>query len=245
MKERATAPLRAAGRPAGVALAVLGGLLASAATAPAQAPAPASEAAKGAVGTWEMSNAERDRTCIVTLKDAAAGVGAAIAWDPKCAEAFPFTRNVVAWTVGAREAIQLLDARGRPVLELSEVEGGLYEGERPGEGLVFLQSVAGGAAEQRKPEELAGEWAFTRESGRPLCRVTLTTTPAAQDALAVKVKPGCDAAVAGFGPVAWRFDRGQLVLIPARGEVWRFEEVDPTTWQRIPELREPLRLVRQ
>ena len=203
------------------------------------------EAAKAIAGTWEMSNAERDRSCAVTFRSPAGAAGASVSWDPKCAELFPFSRSVVSWSVGERETIRLVDAKGQPVLELSEVEGGLYEGERRGEGLVFLQNVAAGAAEERKPATVAGEWAFTGASGRPLCRATLTTTPAAPEVLELKLKPGCAAIITDFAPVAWQLDRGQLVLIPARGDVWRFEETEPSIWQRIPQLRQPLRLVKQ
>jgi hypothetical protein len=218
-------------------------ILAATQAAFAQSPG---EAAKAVAGTWEMSNAERDRSCTVTFKSAAGTAAASVSWDAKCTELFPFSRSVVSWSVGERETIRLVDAKGQPVLELSEVEGGLYEGERRGEGLVFLQSVAAGAAEERKPATIAGEWAFTGASGRPLCRATLTTTPAAaSEALELKLKPGCAAIITDFGPVAWLLDRGQLVLVPARGDVWRFEETEPSIWQRIPQLRQPLRLVKQ
>lgn len=215
------------------------------AAAPPQSLALPGESAKSVVGTWEISNADRDRSCTVTLKSGAAQGNLALEWDRKCAEVFPYTRDIRAWRVGAREAIELLDAKGQVALELTEVEGGLYEGERPGEGLVFLQSLAASGADELKPEDIAGEWSFTRGTGKPLCQITLTTTAAAQDARAVQVKPGCDALIARFGPVAWRLDRSQLVLVPARGEAWRFEERDPSTWRRIPEGREPLQLVRQ
>jgi protease inhibitor Inh len=211
--------------------------------APAQTP-PASEAAKAAVGQWEFSNADRDRSCTLTLRGAAAPGGLALDWERKCAELFPFTREVAAWTVGSREAIQLLDRSGRPVLELTEVEGGLYEGERPGEGLLFLQSVAAGAAE-RTPEQMAGDWAFVRGTGKPICVVTLANTAAGPETLALRLKPGCDTLVTRFGPASWRMDRGQLVLMPKAGEPWRFEESDSMTWRRIPEGRQPLQLVRQ
>jgi hypothetical protein len=209
----------------------------------AQTP-PSGEAAKAAVGQWEFSNADRDRSCTLTLRGAAAPGGLALDWERKCAELFPFTREIAAWTVGAREAIQLLDRSGRPMLELTEVEGGLYEGERPGEGLLFLQSVAAGSAE-RTPEQMAGDWAFIRETGKPICAVTLANTAAGPERLALRLKPGCDAFVTRFGPAAWRMDRGQLVLMPKAGEPWRFEESDSMTWRRIPEGRQPLHLVRQ
>lgn len=214
------------------------------AQAPAQElPAAAGEAAKSIAGTWEMSNADRDRSCTVTLRPGSGSAGLPIEWDRKCAEVFPYTREIRGWRVGQREAVQLLDAKGQLVLELTEVEGGLYEGERPGEGLVFLQSVAA-TAEERKPDQVAGDWNFTRGSGKPLCHVTLGTAAAAQDAFALQLKAGCDPLITRFRPVAWRIDRGQLVLIPSRGESWRFEETDPTTWRRIPEGRQPLQLVR-
>jgi hypothetical protein len=211
----------------------------------AQLAPPVNEAAKTVAGAWELSNADRDRSCTVTLKATAGLGGFALDWERKCAELFAFTREATAWKIGARDAIQLVDPKAKAVLELTEVEGGLYEGERPGEGLLFLQSLAGGGTDQRKAEQVVGDWAFSRGAGKPLCQVTLAGTAAAQDAFALRVKPGCDAVITRFGPVAWRLDRGQLVLIPSRGEPWRFEETDPTTWRRIPEGRQPVQLVRQ
>jgi len=211
----------------------------------AEQPNPAAEAVKSVAGAWEISNAERDRTCLVTLRAPAGAGNGTLAWEPKCAELFSFAREAVAWTIGAGDWLRFLDAKGQILVELSEVEGGLYEGERRGEGLVFLQSAAAGAAEERGPESLAGEWAFVNAAGRTVCRVTLTTTPKPPEALALTVRPGCAAPVAAFAPAAWQFDRGQLVLIPARGEVWRFEEVETATWQRVPQQRQPLRLVKQ
>ena len=230
-------------------LAALGLLLAGIGTPHAQ---DAPEAAKTVVGAWEMSNADRDRKCVVTLKSAKAGTesgaGPALAleFEPTCAALFPFTRNVAGWAVGQLDSIRLLDAKGEALVEFSEVEGGLYEAERPGEGLLFLQSVAAGRAEARSPEQLAGEWALMRGgAAKPICRITLLTAAAAGDRLALRLAPGCDALVTGFNPTGWSLDRGQLLLSPARGEPWRFEESDPTTWRRIPEGRQPLTLVRQ
>ena len=145
---------------------IASGLLLAPQFACAQAPA-VSEAAKAAVGQWEFSNADRDRSCTLTLRGTPAPGGLALDWERKCGELFPFTREATAWTVGAREAIHLLDRAGRTLLELSEVEGGLYEGERPGEGILFLQSVAAGAAE-RTPEQVAGDWAFVPGTGKPI-----------------------------------------------------------------------------
>jgi Protease inhibitor Inh len=242
-RRRPTGEAKAAGT-ARLRTAVVAGCLVLAPQGVAAQTSPASEAAKAAVGQWEFSNADRDRSCALTLRGTAASGGLALDWERKCAELFPFTRDVTAWTVGAREAIQLLDRAGRTMLELTEVEGGLYEGERPGEGILFMQSVAAGSAE-RTAEQVAGDWAFVRATGKPICTVTLANTAAGPERLTLRLKPGCEALVARFGPVAWRMDRGQLLLIPKAGEPWRFEESDSMTWRRIPEGRDPLQLVRQ
>jgi hypothetical protein len=212
----------------------------------AQTPPPAADAAKAVAGAWELSNADRDRTCTLTLRGTAAAPGLGLQWDAKCAALFPFSREIVAWTITAGDALQLLDRSGKPILELSEVEGGLYEGERPGEGLLFLQNVAaGGGATGRTAEEMTGDWAFTRGAGKAICQITLASTPLRADTMTLRVKPGCDATITRFGPVAWQMDRGQLVLSSKGGEAWQFEETEPMNWRRIPEARQPLVLVKQ
>lgn len=203
----------------------------------------AQDTPRNLAGAWEMSNAERDRVCTVTLKSTPAGAGLALEWDRRCLELFPFPREIVAWKLGARDAIAMLNVRGQIVLELSEVEGGLYEGERPGQGLVFLQSVQSRAAEDRKPEEFIGDWAFSRGGGAPLCHITLLNMPGARDTFALRVKPGCEDGIARAGLNAWRLDRTQLVLTPLRGDPWRFEESEGA-WRRIPARSEPLLLTR-
>ena len=39
--------------------------------------------------------------------------------------------------------------------------------------------------------------------------------------------------------------QGELVLVSARGQTWRFEQNDANTWQRVPESANPILLVRQ
>jgi hypothetical protein len=83
-----------------------------------------------------------------------------------------------------------------------------------------------------------------RGAGRPICVLTLSNTPAPADTFAIRVKPGCDAAVTRFAPATWKMDRGELVLA-GRGQPWRFEEGDTVTWRRIPATAEGFVLVRQ
>ena len=83
-----------------------------------------------------------------------------------------------------------------------------------------------------------------RDNGAPLCVLTLAAT-AVQDGLAITVKPGCDPAIARLNWTLWRIDRDELMLVSARGNPWRFEEVDANTWRRVPESVAAFTLVRQ
>jgi hypothetical protein len=77
-----------------------------------------------------------------------------------------------------------------------------------------------------------------------LCALTLSAA-ATGDGLTLTVKPGCDASVARLNFVQWRLDHGELILVPVRGNPWRFEQIDDVTWRRLPEGADPITLVRQ
>jgi hypothetical protein len=72
----------------------------------------------------------------------------------------------------------------------------------------------------------------------------LTTDPS-DEGFALRVKPDCDPSIARLNLVRWRLDRDELLLMPARGNTWRFEQEDANTWERVPESANPYRLVRQ
>jgi hypothetical protein len=210
----------------------------------AQAPATLGESAKAVIGTWEFSNADRDKICTVTLKSDPAPVGFKAEFDKNCGSLFPLVNDIVGWNYPENDLLHLLDAQGKSLVEFSEVEDGIYEAPTPGIGVLFLQNAAAAGAAPKPPEQVAGDWAIVRANGTPLCRLTLATT-AAQDGLALTVKPGCDPAVARLNLTLWRIDRDELMLVPARGNPWRFEEVDAKTWRRVPESNDPIMLVRQ
>jgi hypothetical protein len=222
-------------------------LLIGAVSLAAAQPGP-SDAVKAMIGTWELSNADRDRTCNVTFKLGNAPAALPLDFAKGCGEAFPAIRPVVAWTIGKNDMLLLVDTKGAPVLELLEVEAGMFEGLRPNEGRYFLQNAAVAAAQKDKTaDQMFGEWSFAR-GGRSICVITLADTAADADSFALKVKPGCDQLITRFGPTAWKMDRGQLILVSGKGDLWRFEESDSstgTTWRRIPEGRQPLTLVKQ
>ena len=214
--------------------------------APAQ-PSPAgSDAFKAMIGKWEISNADRDRICAITFRADPSGSAFKLELDKACPVQMPEVKAVVAWTIGGLDLVRLLDGKGKPVLEFTEVESGIYEAQRPGEGIFFMQNAAAAAGPVGlAANEMAGDWGVVRGSGKTVCTITLTNTAAGPDAFALKLKPGCDALVTRFGPAAWYMDRGELVLKSKGGQFWRFEESDPVNWQRVPEGREPITLVRQ
>jgi hypothetical protein len=227
-----------------LAWAVAFGNCADASAQDTPAPPPAlSDAASAMIGAWEFSNADHDKICRFIFRvDPAAG-GYKLDIDRNCANLFPSTKEVSGWTLDGFGTLALLDGRGNRVIEMTEAEAGIYDGFEPGEGRYILQSAA--AAPVRSADDMIGDWAVARGTGKPICIMTLANTPAGADALSLKVKPGCDPFVARFGPTSWRMDQGELVLLSARGQTWRFAENDADTWLRVPESTDPVLLVRQ
>ena len=214
----------------------------------AQAPATHStslgDSAKAMIGAWEFSNADRDKVCTATFKTDPTKVGFKVEFDANCGELFPLVRDVAGWTFPENDLLRLLDAQGKTLVEFSEVEDGIYEAPTPGLGVLFLQNAAGAGPPPKPPEQVAGDWAIVRGSAKPLCMLTLATDPI-EDGMAVKIKPGCDPAIARLSFAQWKIDRDELMLVPARGNPWRFEEADANSWRRVPEAANPYTLVRQ
>jgi hypothetical protein len=194
------------------------------------------------VGPWELSNAEHDKACTLTFKLDTAGPGRGLELEKSCAEKFPEIRDVTAWAIGSDDALRLLDARGRPMLELVEVENGLFEPLHPGAKLYFLQTMAAAQGREHTADQMFGDWTLARGGGRPICQISLLNTAADAESFALTIKPGCDNLLTTYAPKGWRMDRGLLLLLSAKGDPWRFEEGDPGVWHRIPEGRHPLLL---
>lgn len=222
---------------------------ATAAPAPAQqgpAQQRPSDAALAMVGSWEFSNADRDKRCTITFSTAAGRHGMKVEFDKDCAGLFPFITEVAGWSIAENDFLRLLDGKDQPVLEFSEVESGMYEAPKPGEGILFIQSAAAAGPAPRTPDQMAGVWDMVRGSGSPICTITLATAAVSEQDLALSVKPGCDPAVTRFAPGSWQMDRAELVIKGARGATWRFGESDTQgMWQRVPEGPEPFWMVRR
>lgn len=224
---------------------ILFGLGFFAGVAQAQAPAPPpGDAAKAMVGTWEISNAARDRTCPLAFSLDAAGSGYRADLDAGCGTAFPSLKDVGVWAIGSGDSVRLFDSKGALVLDFTEVESQMYEAERRGEGLYFMRTQAAIKAATVSAEQVFGEWTLLQEFEKPLCKLTLSNVAAGSESYQIAVKPGCTAAIAGLGLSTWRLESDELLLV-GRGGTWRFSESDAKTWERIPPSTDPMLLMRQ
>jgi hypothetical protein len=206
----------------------------------------ASTLKKDMVGQWELSTTERSKTCVVTLKSDATPQGLKLELEPGCAAALPFTKGITAWNIkGLGDIVRLQDAAGQPVIDFTEVESGIFEGLRQGEGIYILQNLAAARSLAKSMDQMIGDWAMVRGNGQSICGLTLTNTEATPDNFQVFLKPRCDPAVAAFAPTVWRLERGELLLMSQSGEVWRFEADDNAQWRRVPDSADPLIMLRQ
>src|SRR6476646_9138193 len=226
----------------GITVAALTALLALASPVAAQ---DASTLKRDMVGQWELATTERSKTCVVTLKGDTTPQGLKLELEPGCAAALPFTKEITAWNIKGLDIVRLQDAAGQPVIDFTEVESGIFEGMRTGEGIYILQNLVAARSLAKSMDQMIGDWAMVHGNGQPICGLTLTNTEATPDNFAVFLKPRCDPAIAAFAPTVWRLERGELLLMSKTGEVWRFEADDNAQWRRVPDSADPLLMVRQ
>jgi protease inhibitor Inh len=225
-------------------LSVAAVLLAAALALPAQAQDAAS-LKKAMIGQWELATTDRSKTCVVTLKSDAGPRGLKLELEPGCAAALPFTKDITAWNVKGLDIVRLEDASGEAVVDFTEVETGIFEGVRQGEGVYILQTLVAARSLAKSMDQMIGDWAMVRGDGNTICGLTLTNTDAGNDNFQVFLKPKCDAAVTAFAPTQWRLEHGQIILFSDKGETWRFEADDNAQWRLVPDSANPLILLRQ
>jgi hypothetical protein len=197
------------------------------------------------IGQWELSTTERSKTCVVTLKPDATPQGLKLELEPNCATALPFTKDITGWNVKGLDIVRLQDATGEAVIDFTEVEAGILEGVRSGEGVYILQNLAAARSLAKSMDQMIGDWAMVRGNGNVICSLVLTNTDAGNDNFQVFLKPKCDPAVAAFAPKQWRLERGQILLMSEKGETWRFEADDNAQWRLVPDSADPLIMLRQ
>jgi hypothetical protein len=199
---------------------------------------------KEMIGQWELSTTERSKTCVVTMKNEGSSQALKLELEPSCAAALPFTKDITAWSVKGLDIVRLQDGAGQPVIDFTEVESGIFEGLRQGEGVYILQNLAAARSLAKSMDQMIGDWQIVRGNGRPICGLTLTNTEVTGDNFQVFLKPKCDPAIAAFGPVQWRLDRGQIILMSKTGETWQFEADDNAQWRRVPDSADGLVMLR-
>jgi Protease inhibitor Inh len=221
---------------------VVAALLVAAASALAQ---DATTLKQSMIGQWELSTTERSKTCVVTLKADSSPLGLKLDLEPGCATALPFTADIKAWGIKGLDIVRLQNGTGEAVIDFTEVESGIFEGMRTGEGIYILQNLAAARSLAKSMDQMIGDWAMVRGDGRPICGLTLTNTEATQDNFQVFLKPRCDPLITNFAPTMWRLDRGELLLFSAGGEAWHFEADDNAQWRQVPDSVDPLIMLRQ
>jgi hypothetical protein len=205
----------------------------------------ASTLKKDMIGQWELSTTERSKTCVVTLKGDSGPQGLKLELEPGCAAALPFTNEITAWSIKGLDIVRLQDAAGAAVIDFTEVESGIFEGLRQGEGIYILQNLAAARSLAKSMDQMIGDWAMVRGNGQAICGLTLTNTEAGGDNFQVFLKPKCDPAIAAFAPTQWRLEHGQMLLMSQSGETWQFEADDNAQWRRVPDAADPLIMLRQ
>jgi hypothetical protein len=201
---------------------------------------------KDMIGQWELATTDRSKTCVVTLKNDSTPQGLKLELEPGCAAALPFTKDITAWSIkGLGDIVRLQDAAGQPVVDFTEVETGIFEGMRTGEGIYILQNLAAARSLAKSMDQMIGDWAMVRGNGQTICGLTLTNTEATADNFQVFLKPKCDPTVAAFAPTQWRLEHGQILLMSASGETWQFEADDNAQWRQVPDSADPLIMLRQ
>ena len=114
------------------------------------------------IGSWEFSNADRDKKCTATFSGDRTAVGFKVEFDANCASQFPLVADIVGWKFPDNDLLYLLDSTGKALVEFSEVEDGIYEAPTPGVGVLFLQNAAAaagpaGKATRRARRKLAAQ----------------------------------------------------------------------------------------
>ena len=199
---------------------------------------------KEMIGQWELATTDRSKTCVVTMKEDSTAQGLKLELEPGCMKALPFTKDITAWNVRGLDIVRMQDAAGQPVIDFTEVESGIFEGLRTGEGVYILQNLAAARSLAKSMDQMIGDWQMVRGKGQTICGLTLTNTETSGDNFQVFLKPKCDPAVAAFAPNQWRLERGQIILMSAAGQTWQFEADDNAQWRRVPDTADPLIMIR-
>ena len=71
----------------------------------------ATEAEQAMVGAWQISNAARDKVCPLSFTVERVERGLKVELDGACPTAFPSMKDIVAWSTGKNDSVQLIDSK--------------------------------------------------------------------------------------------------------------------------------------
>jgi hypothetical protein len=229
------------------------------------------QAARVLQGLWDVTLKSPLRACRVELKPTPAAQGLAAVINPRCRWAILPLKTAAAWSLGEGNRPDFIDAKGTVVMRFSRAVGSTltakvgetedYVMEPVASGSVAdndrraaLAALFAGRALPPDPSKLApvdaktvpGNYGVARDKGRPICSITLTARPSRAGAYAAEIAGGClDAGLKIFDPVAWRIDRGRLVLIAKKGHETAFVPMSDGTWSKEPVGNSPMFLKMQ
>lgn len=225
-------------RPSLVRAVLLAAALLSA--APAGAQENAGEGGVPLADSYQLTNADGDRTCPVVLttrpharKGAASGQYDVTLDKAACGAAILFAVDIASWAPGPGDSIRLHGPDGRLVAEFTEGAGGTWEALREGDGVYFLVNPRL-ADPALRATDLVGAWDIAQTAGQPLCRIELSDAPAGSEVYKARLAPGCAAAIVALAPDRWRLDGSDLVLLTAQGEGFRFARQEDGSWEKVP-----------
>jgi hypothetical protein len=203
-------------------------------------------AARGLASNYQLADAIGERRCPMALEAKAAAPGFTLVYDKAvCIPLFGYLADVVAWQPAPAGGINFVNSKGVVIAEFTEGVGGVYEAIRENDGVYFLSNLRiADPGTFVQVADMVGDWFLRRPQGPPLCRITLTDQPAGEERLALRIAEKCDAAITNFGPVAWRLDRGDFVLISGKDERLRFGRNDDGIWAKVPDRPRPLLMTR-
>ena len=189
------------------------------------------------VGAWELSNADHDKICQLNFRDDAVPGGYKLDIDKNCPNVFPSTKDIVAWTIDKlRQPAPARRPAGDAVIELTQVESGMFDGFKPEEGRYILQAAA--AVQTRSADDMVGDWAIARGTGKPICAADTGEhpCPTGGDYLSAQAQARLRCAGHPLRPDVMAHGQRRSGAAQPRGQIWRFEENDANTWQRVPEI---------
>ena len=78
----------------------------------------------------------------------------------------PFTKDITAWNIKGLDIVRMQDAAGQPVIDFTEVESGIFEGLRTGEGVYILQNLAAARSLAKSMDQMIGDWRWSAATAR-------------------------------------------------------------------------------